>query len=311
MSGKTVDPVLQSTRSKHERKEYYYGAPKKSKICPDGCPVGTVFQDRQSLRKAMVHGPIQAGIHGSIKDGTYSVVISGGYEDDEDHGDWFWYTGEGGRSAAGKQIKNQSWKDKGNKSLKMSTYPPRRPVRVIRGYIPKSPYAPAEGLRYDGLYRVMAVRTARGKSGHLICKAYFKRLPNQAPLPPPRWPVIPQSDEADGTSSGCSRSNSSDSEKGSVSGPEVEEEEETDSGSESVSVAKSSNSGGFHTNAANMNALPRKRQRSEHYSDSGVMQNPQESAVDPTCTLPEKADLFSAKRRKYQNLPKIAKKSFL
>lgn len=29
--------------------------------------------------------------------GSFSVVLSGGYEDDEDKGDWFIYTGSGGR----------------------------------------------------------------------------------------------------------------------------------------------------------------------------------------------------------------------
>ena len=36
----------------------------------------------------------------------------------------------------------------------------RKPVRVIRGYKLHSPYAPAEGYRYDGLYTVEAVRTS-------------------------------------------------------------------------------------------------------------------------------------------------------
>lgn len=33
----------------------------------------------------------------------------------------------------------------------------KNPVRVIRGYKLKSPYAPAEGYRYDGLYVVERV----------------------------------------------------------------------------------------------------------------------------------------------------------
>ena len=34
----------------------------------------------------------------------------------------------------------------------------RKPVRVIRGYKLHSPYAPAEGYRYDGLYTVEKVK---------------------------------------------------------------------------------------------------------------------------------------------------------
>ncbi|KIK62390.1 hypothetical protein GYMLUDRAFT_72625 [Collybiopsis luxurians FD-317 M1] len=42
-----------------------------------------------------LHGPTQAGIHGHAVHGVYSVVLSGGYEDDVDEGDKFSYTGEG------------------------------------------------------------------------------------------------------------------------------------------------------------------------------------------------------------------------
>jgi hypothetical protein len=39
---------------------------------------------------------MRAGIHGSTSDGAYSVVLSGGYDEDEDKGDTFVYTGSGG-----------------------------------------------------------------------------------------------------------------------------------------------------------------------------------------------------------------------
>jgi hypothetical protein len=34
-----------------------------------------------------VHAPLRAGIHGTADSGAYSIVMSGGYEDDEDYGD--------------------------------------------------------------------------------------------------------------------------------------------------------------------------------------------------------------------------------
>lgn len=40
-----------------------------------------------------MHWPHVAGIAGQAKYGAQSVVLSGGYEDDEDHGEWFLYTG--------------------------------------------------------------------------------------------------------------------------------------------------------------------------------------------------------------------------
>ncbi|KAG7089693.1 hypothetical protein E1B28_011348 [Marasmius oreades] len=297
MGGKSLHPKFHLTRKKYDRRDYYYGAPK-------DCPVGALFQDRQTLSQAMVHGFTQAGIHGNIESGTYSVVMSGGYEDDDDQGEWFWYTGEGGRSAAGKQIKDQSWKDKGNRSLMMSTMHPRRPVRVVRAHIAKSPYGPAEGLRYDGLYQVIRVCTAKGKSGHKICKALFRRLGNQAPLPSPRWTVRRQGEEIDATLRRSSRDivESTGSEEGYSSGSQVEEaeeEEELDTETATDFVSKSPN--------PVTSIFVRKRQRSEDDLDARITQRPRESIIDPTCTLPEKASLSSVRRRKYQNLPKIAK----
>ena len=39
--------------------------------------------------------------------GAQSVVLSGGYEDDLDNGDWFLYTGSGGRDLSGNKRTNK------------------------------------------------------------------------------------------------------------------------------------------------------------------------------------------------------------
>ena len=44
-----------------------------------------------------VHRPPMAGIAGKVEEGSQSIVLAGGYEDDEDNGDTFLYTGAGGR----------------------------------------------------------------------------------------------------------------------------------------------------------------------------------------------------------------------
>ena len=51
--------------------------------------------------EAGVHRPPVGGIHGREKEGAYSIVLSGGYEDDMDNGDSFYYTGSGGRDLSG------------------------------------------------------------------------------------------------------------------------------------------------------------------------------------------------------------------
>ena len=62
-----------------------------------GYPEGRIFASRQELAAAGVHRPLQAGISGGAREGADSIVLSGGYEDDQDFGDVIIYTGHGGR----------------------------------------------------------------------------------------------------------------------------------------------------------------------------------------------------------------------
>jgi putative restriction endonuclease len=72
------------------------------------CSEGSRFASRGELSEAGVHRPLIAGISGSEREGADSIVLSGGYEDDEDLGDEIVYTGHGGRDAeSGKQIAHQ------------------------------------------------------------------------------------------------------------------------------------------------------------------------------------------------------------
>lgn len=64
---------------------------------------GDVFDNRIALSQSKVHSPTQAGISGSENEGADSIVISGGYEDDEDLGNVIIYTGHGGRSEISKE----------------------------------------------------------------------------------------------------------------------------------------------------------------------------------------------------------------
>ncbi|KAF8134779.1 PUA-like domain-containing protein [Mycena galopus ATCC 62051] len=155
-------------------------------------PVLSTFLSRLECSGAGVHAPTRAGIHGSKKDGAYSIVMSGGYEDDEDRGETFIYTGEGGRGSktssgkntwSGAQERDQEWTG-GNLSLQLSQIN-GSPVRVVRGGSGfSSRYAPDKGrYRYDGLYTVTEATRAKGKTGFMTCQFTFKRLPGQPPLP--------------------------------------------------------------------------------------------------------------------------------
>lgn len=56
-------------------------------------PAGTEFKDRRATHDAGVHRGLQGGIHGTKRDGANSIVMSGGYVDDQDSGDVIIYTG--------------------------------------------------------------------------------------------------------------------------------------------------------------------------------------------------------------------------
>ncbi len=132
-----------------------------------GYPPGSMFETRADLSYAGIHRPRIAGICGSGREPAESIVLSGGYEDDEDHGDEIVYTGHGGRDAeTSKQITHQTL-TKGNLALAYNKLT-GLPVRVIRGWQLKSTHAPPIGYRYDGLYSVEDYWSEQGKSGFSI-----------------------------------------------------------------------------------------------------------------------------------------------
>ncbi len=98
----------------------------------EGIYEGDSFRNRLELSQSGVHRPPQAGISGSQKEGSDSIIVSGGYEDDEDYGDIIIYTGHGGRDlSSGKQVADQELV-RGNLALAKSCKN-GLPVRVIRG----------------------------------------------------------------------------------------------------------------------------------------------------------------------------------
>lgn len=135
----------------------------------DGVRAGDFFDDRRDLFDAGVHRELQAGIVGRALVGAESIVLSGGYKDDEDHGFDIVYTGDGGRDPlTGRQISDQEFTRK-NQSLVHSCHE-GLPVRVTRGAGHKSKYSPPAGYRYDGLFRVDEYWRSMGKDGFKVCR---------------------------------------------------------------------------------------------------------------------------------------------
>lgn len=152
-----------------------------------GVLVGETWEDRMECRQWGAHLPHVAGIAGQSDYGAQSVALSGGYEDDEDHGEWFLYTGSGGRDLSGNKRTNkkQSFDQKFLKSNKALQDSCRQgyPVRVVRSHKEKrSSYAPETGVRYDGIYRIEKCWRKPGIQGFKVCRYLFVRCDN-APAP--------------------------------------------------------------------------------------------------------------------------------
>ena len=94
------------------------------------------------------HGEIQGGIHGLLGKGAFSVVISGGTYDDIDNGYNVEYCGTAGTNG------NPSTATK----LMRESQTSGNSVRLLRSSKSDKSgvYRPSEGIRYDGLYQVVA-----------------------------------------------------------------------------------------------------------------------------------------------------------
>ncbi|CAH2061506.1 unnamed protein product, partial [Thlaspi arvense] len=152
-----------------------------------GVLVGDTWEDRLHCKQWGAHNPHIAGIAGQSGHGAQSVALSGGYEEDQDHGEWFLYTGSGGRNLKGNKRTNKEQSfdqkfSKGNKALKRSCKM-GYPVRVIRTHKDKrSAYAPTveKTVRYDGVYRIEKCWMNVGVQGFKMCRFLFVRCDNEA-----------------------------------------------------------------------------------------------------------------------------------
>lgn len=147
-----------------------------------GVTIGQNFVNRRALHDAGIHRPLQHGICGTKATGAESIVLSGGYPDDEDYGDVIIYTGHGGQDEiTKKQIKDQEF-TRQNAAL-VTSENEGLPVRVVRGASHSSPYSPSHGLQYDGLYIVEDFFFAKGIEGYNMCRFRLVRLGSTSTTP--------------------------------------------------------------------------------------------------------------------------------
>lgn len=167
-----------------------------------GVPVGSSWMFRIGASEVGVHRPHVSGIHGREDEGAFSIVLAGGYEDDVDNGDEFFYTGSGGRDLSGnKRTAEQSCDQtltKMNRALakncaapldeknrvKAKNWKDGKPVRVIRSskFKKHSKFAPDIGNRYDGIYKVAEYWPEKGQSGFIV-RRYLLRRDDEEPAP--------------------------------------------------------------------------------------------------------------------------------
>jgi putative restriction endonuclease len=146
-----------------------------------GYPPESTFANRTELAASKVHRPLQGGICGG-QDGAESIVVSGGYVDDEDYGTEIVYTGQGGNDPRTKrQIAHQEL-TRGNLGLARSQLE-GYPVRVVRGSGGDEKHSPKTGLRYDGLFRVVDHWSDIGTDGFTIWR--FRLVAHESADPPP------------------------------------------------------------------------------------------------------------------------------
>ncbi|MEV3985602.1 YDG/SRA domain-containing protein [Nonomuraea sp. NPDC049758] len=148
----------------------------------EGIRPGTIFESRRALHDAGVHRPLQAGICGTAeRGGAESIVVSGGYKDDEDYGDVIIYTGHGGRDPnTGVQVKDQSADDSGNAAL-IKSIMTGLPVRVVRGAGGDKEFSPPAGYSYDGIFTVADYWTKRSVDGPIVLQFRLEQIDDGTP----------------------------------------------------------------------------------------------------------------------------------
>lgn len=149
-----------------------------------GVEIGDLFLFRMELCVVGLHGQAQAGIDyctGNDNTGRHpiatSIIVSGGYEDDEDSGDVIVYTGHGGQDKFNRQCEHQKLEG-GNLAMQMSMHYGIE-IRVIRGIKKYHGSVSNKIYVYDGLYKILECWFDVGKSGFGVYKFRLARMEGQ------------------------------------------------------------------------------------------------------------------------------------
>jgi SAD/SRA domain len=148
-----------------------------------GVEVGQLYQSRALLAGDRIHTAHQSGIVGTVKaGGALSIILSGGYEDNEDKGNTIIFTGQGQakqKFTGGNLAMAESCAAAVNsEGATAQDWRSSKEIRVVRAALKgahKNNFAPTEGLRYDGIYKVSEYTYEMGKNNHMVYKFTLKR----------------------------------------------------------------------------------------------------------------------------------------
>jgi hypothetical protein len=147
----------------------------------NGLSPGDWFPRAILARFKGAHAGRVRGICGDPERGAYAISVSGQYEEDLDEGEDLYYSGEG----AEKNNDPHEFSRRATNASLVASWETGRPVRVLRSSSKderERHYAPPCGIRYDGLYRVIAVQMRHNAKGGLYQRFKLRRLPDQEDL---------------------------------------------------------------------------------------------------------------------------------
>ncbi|PNI54539.1 UHRF2 isoform 5 [Pan troglodytes] len=140
-----------------------------------GIPVGSTWRFRVQVSEAGVHRPHVGGIHGRSNDGAYSLVLAGGFADEVNH-----------RILTIRALALNCDAPLDDKiGAESRNWRAGKPVRVIRSFKGRkiSKYAPEEGNRYDGIYKVVKYWPEISSSHGFLVWRYLLRRDDVEPAP--------------------------------------------------------------------------------------------------------------------------------
>ena len=166
-----------------KRKSYFIrkGFPKRDAniVGDNGLLVGDWWPFQICALRDGAHGSLMSGIAGTTDTYAFSIVISGKYADlDVDRGGVILYSDSKAKENANRKRPNVS---SSTEAMRRS-HKFRKPLRVLRSAGLDSKWAPAVGLRYDGLYMITDVEIKHNTLGGAYYRFRLEREEGQRPI---------------------------------------------------------------------------------------------------------------------------------